>query len=274
MFFTTITFPDYYAIEITLTGASGAKPSGRSNIQVYQINTGEFWGHNMTVQFQNGNFSNVVSSRCFGNSLLCTQATSEQYIGGLFGGVQPPLGTEWQYAVNNTQATDPYSYVLQQLGEVNKDLKHGAYGFVRPSSDKQMKWQTSIIPIQGTTNFIFSEPLANQGFYMLTLVSNGGQFIQQLQFSFDENGEFVTRNQMFQTAHSRFTPEQWGLACRVLASMTQTYENHTHEKVMDHEIMLKTMGTKRSIGQKIMSGIKAAAPHVLQALPLILSALA
>lgn len=287
LFWATITYPDYYALEITLTSAAavsvtggltntpGPNSAGTCNLRVFQMNTGEFWTHNMTTQFQ-ANFGNVVSSRCFGNTLLCTQATSEQYIGGLFGGVQPPLGTEWGFTVNNTQATDPYSYILDQLGEVNKDLKKGAYGFVKPSSAKQMRWQTSINPIQGSTNFLFSEPLANQAFYMMTMVSNGGQFVQQLQMSFDENGEFVTRNQMFETAHTRFTPEQWGLACRVLASMGQTYENPTHEKQMTAEMMqqmLKTVGHRRPVKSGISSAIAKWAPLVMQALPLVAMAL-
>lgn len=287
LFWATITAPDYYALEITLTSSPkitvtgnlsstpGPNSAGTCNIKVFEMGTGEFWTHNMTTQFV-GNFGNVVSSRCFGNSLLLTQATSEQYIGGLFGGVQPPLGTEWGFAVNNTQATDPYSYVLQQLGEVNKDLKKGAYGFVKPSSAKQMRWQTSINPIGGSTNFLFSEPLANQAFYMMTAVSNGGQFIQQLQMSFDENGEFVTRNQMFETAHTRFTPEQWGLATRVLASMQQTYENPTHTKTMNAEMMqqmFKTIGHRRPIKSGIGSAIAKWAPLVMQALPLMAMAL-
>lgn len=259
--------PDYYALEVEISNVGGTSTNAQSNtLRIFQINTGEIWAHTMTNQFNLQNFGSIVSSRCFGNSILATNTTAELYMAGTFAGAQPPAGTEWQYVVNGQNATDPYSYIIQQLGEQNRDFKKGAYGFVRPTEISQMKLQTSIIPVQGATGaaYIFNEPIADQPFYCLVLAGQqGAQSPQQVQFSFDENGEFVTRNQILETDSSRFTPEQWTLAMQVLSSMEQTYENNLHEKKIKNELVMNGLGKKQSLSPSLIETILKWAPAVV-----------
>ncbi len=262
LFTCNITIPDYYAIELTVTNdpTTANQGLGLFNYRVMQVNTGEFWCHVMTPFFNIQNFGSVVASRCFGTTLLCSNVTPAQYLAGTFAGAQPPASTEWIQVVNGTQATDPYTYVIDTLGEKNKDLKNGAFIFTRPTSQKQMDYQGSIIVIQGSSGqgFAFAEPLADQPFSVIVLNSPGGVYVQNIQFEYWSNGEYLTRNQFIETQSSRFTPEQWTLAMQLLSSMDQVYENHTHS----WEI-LKNIGTKVGIPKHIMDAVVHWAPKVV-----------
>ncbi len=275
MFACNITTPDYYAIEVTVSNvpqngtATGSTQQqagqGIFNFRILQINTGEMWAHTMTPNLcTTQNFGSVVASRCFGTSILSTNTTPDQYLAGTFCGAQPPPATEWQAVVNGVTAPDPYSYIIQTLGERDMNLKRGAYGFVRPTEIAQMKLQTSIIANQNvgaTSSYILSEPLADQPFYTQVLSSPGGVYVQTIQFSFDHNGEFVTRNQVLDIEASRFTPQQWMLVMEVLTSMEQTFENQTHNA----ETVLASLGKKAGIDENVIQTIMKWAPHVLKA---------
>jgi hypothetical protein len=278
MFCCNITQPDYYCVEIMISGnpslpsQSGA-PSGPTsaagqgifNFRILQINTGEMWAHTMTPNLCTlQNFGSIVASRCFGTSILATNTTPSQYLAGTFTGAQPPPTTEWQAVVNGITAPDPYSYIIQTLGERDMNLKNGAYGFVRPTEVSQMKLQSSIIANQNAganIGYIFSEPLDNQPFYTLVLSSPGGVYVQTIQFSFDHNGEFVTRNQVMDVEASRFTPAQWMMVMEVLTSMEQTFENNNHNA----ETVLASLGKKVQLADQIGETILKWAPHVLKA---------
>jgi hypothetical protein len=271
LFACNITTPDYYAVEVTVSdeptapGATNAGGQGVFNFRILQMNTGEMWAHTMTPNLCTlANFGSIVASRCFGTSILATNTTPDQYLAGTFAGAQPAATTEWQAIVNGQTAADPYSYIIQTLGEKDMGLKHGAYGFVRPTEVEQMKLQSTIIANQtpGAANpYIFAEPLADKPFYCLVLSSPGGVYVQTIQFSFDHNGEFVTRNQILDTEASRFTPQQWMLIMEVLTSMDQTFENNQHNA----ETVLASLGKKVGLDENIISTIMKWAPHVLKA---------
>jgi hypothetical protein len=265
LFACNITTPDYYAVEVLISGDATITSQGIFNFRILQLNTGEFWAHTMTPNLCTlQNFGSIVASRCFGTSILATNTTPDQYLAGTFAGAQPAATTEWLAVVNGQTAPDSYSYIIQTLGERDMNLKRGAYGFVRPTEVAQMKLQSSIITNQngGAANpYIFTEPLDNQPFYCLVLTSPGGVYIQTIQFSFDHNGEFVTRNQVLDTEASRFTPQQWMLVMEVLTSMEQTYENNNHNV----ETVLASLGKKAGIDENIVSTILKWAPHVIKA---------
>ncbi len=272
MFACNITQPDYYAVEVLISGnpTAPAQPSasagqGIFNFRILQMNTGEMWAHTMTPNLCTlQNFGSIVASRCFGTSILATNTTPSQYLAGTFTGAQPPPTTEWQAVVNGITAPDPYSYIIQTLGERDMNLKNGAYGFVRPTEVSQMKLQSSIVANQNAganIGYIFTEPLDNQPFYTLVLSSPGGVYVQTIQFSFDHNGEFVTRNQVMDVEASRFTPAQWMMVMEVLTSMEQTFENNTHNA----ETVLGSLGKKVQLADQIGETILKWAPHVLKA---------
>src|SRR6185437_10102940 len=163
MFCCNISQPDYYAIEILISGnpslpsqtgnanIAAAAGQGFFNYRVLQVNTGEMWAHTMTPNLCTlQNFGSVVASRCFGTSILATNTTPDQYLAGTFCGAQPPATTEWQAVVNGTTTPDPYSYIITTLNERDMNLKKGAYGFVRPTEVNQMKLQSSIIANQNS----------------------------------------------------------------------------------------------------------------------------
>lgn len=267
-----ITQPDYYAIEVMISGSptSPAQPSapagqGIFNFRILQINAGEMWAHTMTPNLCTlQNFGSVVASRCFGTSILATNTTPDQYLAGTFCGAQPAATTEWMAVVNGQTAPDPYSYIIQTLGERDMNLKKGAYGFVRPTEVAQMKLQSTIIANQNSgasIGYVFAEPLADQPFYTQVLSSPGGVYVQTIQFSFDHNGEFVTRNQVLDVEASRFTPAQWMIVMEVLTSMEQTFENQNHNA----ETVLASLGKKVQLADQIGETIMKWAPHVLKA---------
>lgn len=273
MFACNITTPDYYAVEVMISNAPTApsastyygRGQGIFNFRVLQSNTGEMWAHTMTPNLCTlQNFGSVVASRCFGTSILSTNTTPDQYLAGTFTGAQPAATTEWQAVVNGVTAPDPYTYIIQQLGERDMSLKRGAYGFVRPTQVDQMKLQSTIIANQNSganIGYVFAEPLADQPFYTQVLSSPGGVYVQTIQFSFDHNGEFVTRNQVLDVEASRFTPQQWMLVMEVLTSMEQSFENHEHNA----ETVLASLGKKVGLDENVIQTIMKWAPHVLKA---------
>lgn len=183
-----------------------------------------------------GLINNVVSAlsfRMMGISLMYTNKSSFNDLGGSIVGMQVPAQLEWQNYVT-------FDQVNELQGSDTRDARHGMYGYIKPADVTDFKFLTQdeyFLKLDAAGNVLdCSYPLmSHRPFLVMTTNLTPAQTSGYWTYGFSI--EYQTTDVWREIASPNLSTQEGDLALSVLKEMDQFHENTTHiKKLLDNVI--------------------------------------
>jgi len=200
-------------------------------------------------------FANLPTSdtiREFGLGLKITNKAAALYRDGYVTGLQVPCSDRWTDFVRD----DVFDFISSKSGQKDTVFDKGFYGFIKPDQDDDFsmmtQWKTNESGVAQTYG-----PLINKHSYIVICAQVINPLGRNSYWSVTSGIEFTTSDTWRQKEITRYTPEDFKIAMRMLKDVPQFHQNDLHLAGIFNAI--------RNAAKDVIGGIQKYGPMVMNA---------
>lgn len=221
-----------------------------NDVSVPTVESPGVWCHRALPQlFQN--LPTIDAVREFGLGLKISNKAAALYRDGYVAGIQASGSDRWTDFVR----PDVFSFVASKQGEKDIVFDKGFYGFIKPDSEKDFQmetyWKTNELGVAQTYG-----PCINKHSFLVVCAEVTTVNGRNSYWTVTNGSELATDDVWRQKEITKYTPDDFKMAMRILKDVPQFHQNELHIAGIFNAI--------RNAAKNVLGGIQKYGPGLLQ----------